>query len=458
MQMQRTSFIKLIRMAFTAFLVLASLGARAAHAQEEEPLPPPADQASGVRVAPDETDGWRQAARAALFPARFTLKWLVFKPVGWGLYTYDRYQLGERFKAIFFNDEGTFGLYPVALFETGFGLNVGARLIVRDVFGEGESLRLRASYGGAYRQLYSATASSGSLFGPSFRVALSGAFEARPGEAFYGIGRDAPGQKTLYSSDSAWGQVELRGGPVDGLSFGTSLTLTGTSFGSPEGSDHAASEDAFTAMELPGYESGLYQLYGEMDLTWSHLRHAGPHISLAAPSSGVRVEGYLGAAEGLGDDPSHYLRHGVDASAYIDLYKGDRTLVLRSLVEGVSGDEQAIPFTNLPTLGGELLRGHPRGRFRDRWLTLATAEYRYPVNEGMMGAFFVDAGSVWHSLGDIDGDSLGDSEIGFGIGLQLHNLRAYRGRVDLAFSPEGDMLVSLQLDPVNQTLSRKERK
>jgi outer membrane protein assembly factor BamA len=132
--------------------------------------------------------------------------------------------------------------------------------------------------------------------------------------------------------------------------------------------------------------------------------------------------------------------------------------VFRTLVEGVSGDAEDIPFTHLPQLGGALLRGHAKGQYRDRWLSLATAEYRYPVNESMLAALFVDAGQVWHSPGDVSTDGLADTKVGFGVGLQLHSMRSYVGRVDLSFSPDGDAFVVLELDPVTHTISRGERK
>ncbi|RMH43557.1 MAG: hypothetical protein D6689_04775, partial [Deltaproteobacteria bacterium] len=54
------------------------------------------------------------------------------------LWAHDRYQLGERAKRIVFNGEQTVGLFPTLFFETGSGLNGGARFIYRELFGDGK--------------------------------------------------------------------------------------------------------------------------------------------------------------------------------------------------------------------------------------------------------------------------------------------------------------------------------
>jgi hypothetical protein len=432
----------------------------------DAPLP---HQASGLTVTPQPAQGWKVVPRTILLPFRVAARYLVIAPLEFGLYGWEKYQLGARIKNIFWNDEGTVGLYPLLNYESGFGVNVGARLVLRDLLERKEQLSLRASYGGEYRQLYVARFSSGKLLGDHVRFSLEGAHEVKPEEPFYGIGRDAPDRLTEYSATISWAQLNVQVPLGGGFTANLNTRLSTTDFGLPEDAydddddgpfddddDDAPTEDVFDTAMLPGYDSGLHNVYSELVLAWQHFGYARPEISRVQPSSGIRLEGYLGVAHGFGDDPSDYWRHGVEVSGRIDLYRGDRLLVPRLLVEGVSGEREDVPFSNLPMLGGPyLLRGYARGRFRDRWMTLASLEYRYPINDTLLGALFVDVGNVWRSLDEVAPEDL---RTGFGAGIELFARTATRGRVEVAFSPDGDVFLNLRVDPVTSLLSRTERK
>ena len=71
-------------------------------------------------------------------------------------------------------------------------------------------------------------------------------------------------------------------------------------------------------------------------------------------------------------------------------------------------------FTIAPQLGGSvLMRGYLRDRFRNRALTLLSAEYSFPITDVISGYLFIDAGEVWNDLQDID---LVQAAVGFGGG------------------------------------------
>jgi hypothetical protein len=97
---------------------------------------PPPGAASGVDTGDEQGDGLLWVPRVLLFIPKWTLI-IVASPVRLVAWTYERYQLRDRFKQIFFNIDGTFGIYPVAFFETGFGLNAGARLVHKNLAGRG---------------------------------------------------------------------------------------------------------------------------------------------------------------------------------------------------------------------------------------------------------------------------------------------------------------------------------
>src|SRR5690349_3397872 len=127
----------------------------------EQPAPPQRHTAASVKDAPrpEEARGLtrdepgpgtgRSVARILLLPVR-ALLWVVAAPVRGSLWLYERYRLRDRWKAIFFNDEGTVGIYPVAFFEAGFD--------------------------------------SGQLMGDLVELELEAQYEIRPHDQFFGIG------------------------------------------------------------------------------------------------------------------------------------------------------------------------------------------------------------------------------------------------------------------------------
>jgi outer membrane protein assembly factor BamA len=141
------------------------------------------------------------------------------------------------------------------------------------------------------------------------------------------------------------------------------------------------------------------------------------------------------------------VRYGVDALRYINLYRGDRVLLLRAYAEAVTGPLDEIPFTDLPRLGGPLmLRGYHRDRFRDRIALLGTGEYAFPIGELMSGFLFLDAGRVERAWDDLSGDRI---RYGFGGGIQLQSVDAFIMRFQVAGSAdEPGVFIKLSFDPL----------
>src|SRR6185503_11363574 len=145
--------MQLVRCVAIALVLLALQGAT--RAQPANPAPPPGEkphtaaeaakapppgEASGVSRTEEKSYPGRAVARVFLYPVRAVI-WVADSPLRAGAWLYERYRLRDRWKSIFFNDTETIGLYPAALVETGFGLNIEARFIDRDLFGEKESVK-----------------------------------------------------------------------------------------------------------------------------------------------------------------------------------------------------------------------------------------------------------------------------------------------------------------------------
>ncbi len=455
-------------------------------APEPEPEPdwesaPPADQASGVARPPSRgAKALLWIPRVIFFVPRWTLT-LVAQPVRLGGWAYERYQLGDRFKQFFFNVDGTFGMYPVAFFETGFGLNFGARLVHKDLFGKNESLRLRAGFGGRFEQIYRATMSTGDRLGDRWRISLEGHYERRPEERFFGFGNhDASDPDDVmipvdplageFAIDSRFAhrvaKVEL-GVDVDltdELTARLSSALALRRYEAPDGDRDDDITDLYNTDRLVGFnntdsflgfDNGVQNLYTELELRYDTRSRTDPYRTNAIPSSGWLLSGYGGYMAGIGDDPSGFIRYGADLQRYIDLYDGGRILALRVLVEttgGTDGKIDEIPFTDMPRLGGAtLLRGYQADRFRDRAITLGSAEYIYDLVPQFSAYLFVDAGRVFRSLKNFEFEEF---RVGYGAGIRAHSPASFLMRLDLSTSIDGGLFFNFSFSPVT---SRRDR-
>ncbi|MEO7522311.1 MAG: BamA/TamA family outer membrane protein, partial [Gemmatimonas sp.] len=145
--------------------------------------------------------------------------------------------------------------------------------------------------------------------------------------------------------------------------------------------------------------------------------------NLFSPERGRFVQAtYARAADALGSEFS-YGRLRLDARAYRAL-RTVGTLAAQVLAVGVDGN---APFDGLALVGGgDIMRGYPRGRYRDRWFTGAQAEYRSPSFKRVGGVVFGGAGVVAERVGDLmDGRLLPT----YGVGLRVAIDRAQRTAV-----------------------------
>jgi hypothetical protein len=392
------------------------LAARVAHADEttrdwqSEPRP---DQASGIErddaVPTSERLLW--IPRAALFVPRWIV-WGVGQPFRGGAWAYDHYDLYGVYKRTFWNDAETFGVYPIVAYESGFGLSGGGRLVHTNLLGHHESLRVRADYGTSGRMLAGGLLHTGDAWS---RVGLEVdvAYERRPDETFYGIGDDATMGEVRFSEELR------RAVPAVEIEVASPLVVRFAS--------------ALVAREVD--HMVFDEIGGEVQLIYDTRRPAERYASPWIDAAGWRASIYAGKTFG---DAADFTSYGGEVQRFFDLYRGTRVLGVRLLVEAIDGEPQ---FVDLPRLGGsEYLRGYPRGRFRDKAATLASAEYSWELGNYFAAYMFVDAGRVWSSLADV---TLADPRLGYGIGVQVHTILDYLGRVQLAASRDGDYTVDV---------------
>lgn len=447
----------------------------AAPQQIEEPEPAFApDQVSGLVESRDPGDsGGRQVGRVMLYPLR-GLWFGLWAPVRGFAWAYDRYAIPNRVRRIFFSEDGRVGLFPVLAYKSGFGATVGARLEVRDVLAPDSRLRLTATYLGEVLQAYILEHRSGELLGDRVELDTHVGFETFPRSRFFGIGNgdqqiagtlmnvnplvDDAAVGTVYYHDAFTAQLALSAdvpGPLRvQVSGGYRLRDFDDDFDDEDDGDDRYElddddleiSDVYDPAALVGFQQNLSNVYVEAAVVLDTLRQDRFYLSQATPSAGWLARAKVGYASGLDDDPSAYMRWGLAVQRNLDLYGGDRILVLRAAVEGVSGSLSDVPFVDLPRLGGpSLLRGYQQDRFRDRQAGVASVEYQWGIDRNVSAFVFTDAGRVWRNHDDF---TTGHVRVGFGGGVTLHSMKRFLARVMVTSSKDGDAFLTLSFDPV----------
>ena len=446
----------------------------AAHAEEIEPEKPepsrvtPEDveaaprpeDADGYTVEPREPRRGPAPASAVLEVPRVIVK-AALQPVRLALWTEDEYQVSAHARELMWSDDRTIGVIPVASWQGGLGLSGGASLVDRDL--AGGTVELRAMVGTRERYLLRGTVGTGELLG-RVRLETSGGYRDVTDSSFYGY-RDAdeseampsePVDPTLgaaaYESIFRFRESKLRTAAFYDFPGNVSLTAAGSlrwiDFGEPEplfGDDDAPTSQVYDTAMLPGYDTGVEAARAEVGLLVDRRRTRHRLQSRAVPSTGFASQVYAGWQEGMDDDRTRFGYGGVDAIQYIDLYGGDRVLSLRGTVDAAFAPIDRIPFIELPTLGGSyLMRGYESSRFRDRWAASVSAEYTWPVTEGIASFTFVDAGRVARVA-----DELFDERprAALGLGVQLHTRSSLLARMWVSGNSDGEIMTNVVLDP-----------
>jgi hypothetical protein len=127
------------------------------------------------------------------------------------------------------------------------------------------------------------------------------------------------------------------------------------------------------------------------------------------------------------------------AEQYVPILRGNWVLYfgLRASTTSTAAG-RSVPFFLMPDLGGHDLRGFANYRFRDRHSVLATAEYRWYVQEYVDGVVFYDAGKTVPDRRALDFSGLQSS---VGAGIRLHGAQSTALRLEVARSREGLRLI-----------------
>jgi hypothetical protein len=261
--------------------------------------------------------------------------------------------------------------------------------------------------------------------------------------------------ETRYREELWRAVASIEASLVGPLSARLSGAIERRQFTGGDFADNFGIQEVYATDGLTGFGEPTETAYLEGELVYDSRRPTSIYQTKAIDAAGWFVNLYVGGASGLGADPTDYYRYGGEVQTFIDLYRGSRVLALRVLAEqlgGTGAQYRQVAIPDLPRLGGvEYLRGYPDGRFRDRAMTLGTAEYIWDLGNFLAGFAFVDVGRVWPTLNDA---SLHDLRFGYGGGIQAHTRASYLMRLQIAASADGDLLFELAFSPV---YGRRER-
>lgn len=439
-----------------------------AEPEEEEaaprptPVAIPGDQARGLVEdrGVEKEDVALFLPRAVLFIPSIVLG-VVFWPIQKGLRAIERNHVLEHLEDFFYNDERTAAILPTLSIGSGFGLQAGVRAFHEDLFGHREHGEVKAQWGLRGEQTYLISYESERTGGTALWIEAKGVYELHPALRFYGIGDE--GNRILGGEDldPRIGDIEtyyehqrIRGIATLGATFGEpdlELKVGGRGrfkrhdFALSRGfaDDEPALQETYDPALVPGYVDGATVIETEGVAIFDARGDRG------ATNNGFYAEGFAGGA--LPVRTYEYAHFGVEATGYIELWARDRVLVLRAAMEAVEGNDEKIPFVELPYLGGpNRLRGYPLYRFRDEKVLFGTVEYHYPIHELLAGSLYLDAGEVAPTFGDLVNEP--EVHIGGGGGLIFRNKDKVYLTLDVA---GGDgVQVYLTTDPLRAFADR----
>ncbi|HEX3764205.1 MAG TPA: BamA/TamA family outer membrane protein [Kofleriaceae bacterium] len=424
---------------------------------------------SGRADAPEGDSTWRQIGRGALYVPRLAIDALL-SPFRGAIWVEDHYHVTDWYDRIFYNDDHTIGLYPTAAIDTTLGVTVGARFVDTNLFGDHEQLGLQATVGSWFRQIYSASLSSGRRLGERFSLALDTAYERRPHDSFYGIGNgdlhgdvpmlaapvdpriDSTAVSTQYRQDRArltlqadlrtWRQLHVR----------AATAISEVDFGSPDSGTPITT--VYDPRGLTGF-GGVQYGYGEFELRWDSRRNATDWEPKSVHSEGTLASVFAGRTHRLDGGPD-YSRYGTDVVQFVRLADGPRTLIFHVHGEGVTGNLDQVPFTELPALGGPTyLRGYALDQFRDRVAAFGSLAYEWDLSQWVSARLFTDVGRVYSSLDDL---TLHGLRVGYGVAIEGHSIDNFVVETSLGSSIDGGLFLNLSFNPVYDIQERVRRR
>jgi outer membrane translocation and assembly module TamA len=247
---------------------------------------------------------------------------------------------------------------------------------------------------------------------------INGTFRyERAPQFFYGAGNDAPSTaKEAFTPRIFTAQVSLKRRIVRSFFGGVEFDFEQLTM---EKVEPGGILDAGT---IAGSRGGLIAGFGA-SLDWD------TRDAVLFPRRGSFFQVTAATYGAMAGSDFTFSRLKVDLRGYLPS-GNDRVLALQAYLFAAGGD---VPFQRLALLGGEsLLRGYYRGRFRDKGLLLAQAEYRVLVTKRIGVAGFAGIADIFAGFADFKLEKLKYS-IGSGVRYVVNKRDGTTLRLDMAW-------------------------
>jgi hypothetical protein len=437
---------------------------------QPEPTGPPPGAESGLTERPSDSETPAQKMGNVVLAVPKAIFDVTMLPFRVGIAVEDRYHPYKRVHDFFFTGSGRFGVVPVLAYESTQGWFAGPKVILN--YTDYERLELFAGAGTDSRRRAIASFRSLDNFGGHVDFGARLEFDQRPESRFYGLGNGDEVEPTpaqamaLEPIDATMDDTAIltyfrnrlkRAAAVADLTvrgpFHVGFSGSVSDREREEANRGPPIENVYTPDSLVAFDD--YRMgYGEIEFRLDTRGHRTPWIPKDLSFDGSLLAVYGGAAA-LDSGPGFW-RYGIDGQQFIPLGSGPRVLLARIHGEGVTGQRDEVPFTELPMLGGGyVFRGYQLDRFRDRIAAMGSLEYQWGLSRNLYASLFVDAGRVYEGLDEL---SFNDLRCGYGVSLEGQTDASFLARVSIASSIDGGAFVNFYLDPVTVIPERVRRR
>lgn len=256
------------------------------------------------------------------------------------------------------------------------------------------------------------------------------AYQDRPQEDFFGLGRDsAELDRSNYDLEKRTVSLVLGSRLRRNLVLEFPVSFQNANVGRGTDNRFPDLQDRFPVADIPGATRGaeLFSFGGSLE--WDYRN------SLTYPTKGGiwRLEALY--FRDTNDQDFRFLRYTAETTHYVPL-DAEHGFAIRAL--GIFNDRKgvsAVPFFQKAILGGrDTMRGFREFRFYDDNAILFNVEYRWQIWRFADAVLFVDEGQVAGRPGDFSLDGFRNSH---GIGLRFKSKRGQMLRMDVGHSSEG---------------------
>ncbi len=295
----------------------------------------------------------------------------------------------------------------------------------------------RLKFGGEIGSRESSRAYAGMLFDTpqGNSIEFGGGYRLQGRARFFGLGPGSDDDsESYYAREVAWIGAEVRHtlGAGD-LSLVGEFNYTTLRSRGPLSDDRSV-RDTFDGRLPTGFGQPADGLGFALGLLRDTTRGDG------RPLSGTVTRLELGYFTPDDESQADFFNYRAEAEAFMDLW-WDRAVALRGFYSFIDSNGEAVHFDRLLTNDDpDLFRGYEDFRFRDRGITGASVEYRYPIwdyrdpGANTLDAYgFYDVGQVFGNREEIALDELTHS-YGFGTRWSIGN--GFVGRFEVGLSDE----------------------